>query len=96
MNTKFTMSLQTLGALVAVVASGIGGYYMLLQEIEEAKNYQNHHRLNLFSMMSIHLNQMVITGLVLLNNTKHKLVDYKKIWMMCLISLMSMKKRLKN
>jgi hypothetical protein len=38
MNTKFTMSLQTLGALVAVVASGIGGYYMLLQEIEEAKN----------------------------------------------------------
>ena len=37
MNTKFTMSLQTLGALVAVVASGIGGYYMLLQEIQEAK-----------------------------------------------------------
>jgi len=37
MNTKFTMSLQTLGALVAVVASGIGGYYMLLQEIELAK-----------------------------------------------------------
>ena len=34
MNTKFTMSLQTLGALVAVVASGIGGYYMLLQEID--------------------------------------------------------------
>ena len=38
MGTKFTMSLQTLGALVAVIASGIGGYYMLLQEIEEAKN----------------------------------------------------------
>ena len=37
MSTKFTMSLQTLGALVALVASGIGGYYMLLQEIEEAK-----------------------------------------------------------
>ena len=37
MGTKFTMSLQTLGALVAVIASGIGGYYMLLQEIEEAK-----------------------------------------------------------
>ena len=37
MNNKFTMSLQTLGALVAVVASGIGGYYMLLQEIELAK-----------------------------------------------------------
>ena len=37
MGTKFTMSLQTLGALVALVASGIGGYYMLLQEIELAK-----------------------------------------------------------
>jgi len=37
MNTKFTMSLQTLGALVAVISAGIGGYYMLLQEIEEAK-----------------------------------------------------------
>ena len=38
MGTKFTMSLQTLGALIAVIASGIGGDYMLLQEIEEAKN----------------------------------------------------------
>ena len=37
MGTKFTMSLQTLGALVALLASGIGGYYMLLQEIELAK-----------------------------------------------------------
>ena len=37
MGTKFTMSVQTLGALVMVIASGIGGYYMLLQEIEEAK-----------------------------------------------------------
>ena len=39
MGTKFTMSLQTLGALVALLASGIGGYYMLLQEIEEAKQF---------------------------------------------------------
>jgi len=38
MGTKFTMSLQTLGALVSVIAAGVGGYYMLLQEIEEAKN----------------------------------------------------------
>ena len=38
MGTKFTMSVQTIGALVMVIASGIGGYYMLLQEIEEAKN----------------------------------------------------------
>ena len=37
MNTKFTMSVQTIGALVMVIASGVGGYYMLLQEIEEAK-----------------------------------------------------------
>jgi hypothetical protein len=38
MNTKFTMSVQTIVALVAVISTGIGGYYMLLQEIEEAKN----------------------------------------------------------
>jgi len=37
MGTKFTMSVQTIGALVMVIASGVGGYYMLLQEIEEAK-----------------------------------------------------------
>ena len=37
MNTKFTMSVQTIGALVMVIASGVGGYYMLLQEIQEAK-----------------------------------------------------------
>ena len=38
MGTKFTMSVQTIGALAMVIASGVGGYYMLLQEIEEAKN----------------------------------------------------------
>ena len=37
MGTKFTMSIQTLVALVSVIAAGVGGYYMLLQEIEEAK-----------------------------------------------------------
>ena len=37
MGTKFTMSIQTLIALVSVIAAGVGGYYMLLQEIEEAK-----------------------------------------------------------
>ena len=37
MGTKFTMSVQTIGALAMVIASGVGGYYMLLQEIEEAK-----------------------------------------------------------
>ena len=38
MGTKFTMSVQTIVALVAIISSGVGGYYMLLQEIEEAKN----------------------------------------------------------
>jgi len=38
MGTKFTMSIQTIVALVGVISAGIGGYYMLLQEIEEAKN----------------------------------------------------------
>jgi len=37
MNTKFTMSVQTIGALATVIAGGVGGYYMLLQEIQEAK-----------------------------------------------------------
>ena len=36
MGTKFTMSIQTLVALVSVIAAGVGGYYMLLSEIEEA------------------------------------------------------------
>ena len=39
MGTKFTMSVQTIGALVMVIASGVGGYYMLLQEIQEAKEH---------------------------------------------------------
>ena len=38
MGTKFTMSIQTIIALVSVIAAGGGGYYMLLAEIEEAKN----------------------------------------------------------
>ena len=38
MNTKFTMSVQTIGALAMVIAGGVGGYYMLLQEIQEAKD----------------------------------------------------------
>ena len=38
MGTKFTMSVQIIVALVAIISSGVGGYYMLLQEIEEAKN----------------------------------------------------------
>jgi hypothetical protein len=38
MGTKFTMSIQTIIALISVIAAGVGGYYMLLSEIEEAKN----------------------------------------------------------
>ncbi len=38
MGTKFTMSIQTIVALVGVISAGVGGYYMLLSEIEEAKN----------------------------------------------------------
>jgi hypothetical protein len=37
MGTKFTMSIQTIIALVGVISAGVGGYYMLLQEIELAK-----------------------------------------------------------
>tara|TARA_R110000824_G_scaffold223036_3_gene410807 strand:+ start:190 stop:822 length:633 start_codon:yes stop_codon:yes gene_type:complete len=38
LGTKFSMSIQTIIGLVALISSGVGGYYMLLQEIEEAKN----------------------------------------------------------
>ena len=38
MGTKFTMSIQTIIALVGIISAGVGGYYMLLAEIEEAKN----------------------------------------------------------
>ena len=37
MGTKFTMSIQTIVALVGIISAGVGGYYMLLQEIELAK-----------------------------------------------------------
>ena len=37
MGTKFSMSVQTIIGLIALISSGVGGYYMLLQEIEEAK-----------------------------------------------------------
>ena len=37
MGTNFSMSVQTIVGLVALISSGVGGYYMLLQEIEEAK-----------------------------------------------------------
>ena len=38
LGTKFSMSIQTIIALVSLISAGVGGYYMLLQEIEEAKN----------------------------------------------------------
>ncbi len=56
MGTKFTMSVQTLVALVSV-----------------------NHLLNLYLVMSIHLNPMDTTGLVLMNNIKRRLVGCKKI-----------------
>ena len=37
MGTKFSMSIQTIIGLVSLISAGVGGYYMLLQEIEEAK-----------------------------------------------------------
>ena len=38
LGTKFSMSIQTIIGLVSLISAGVGGYYMLLQEIEEAKN----------------------------------------------------------
>ena len=37
MGTKFSMSIQTIIGLVSLISAGVGGYYMLLQEIQEAK-----------------------------------------------------------
>ena len=37
MGTKFSMSVQTIIGLVSLIATAVGGYYMLLSEIEEAK-----------------------------------------------------------
>ena len=37
MGTKFSMSVQTIIGLVSLISAGVGGYYMILQEIEEAK-----------------------------------------------------------
>ena len=96
MGTKFTMSIQTIVALVGIISAGVGGYYMLLQEIELAKQLPEPVSVeNIFndeypSKPGGH------NHLVLLNNTKHKSVDYKKIWMMYLILLMNMKKKLKS
>ena len=37
LGTKFSMSIQTIIGLVSLISAGVGGYYMLLQEIQEAK-----------------------------------------------------------
>ena len=37
MGTKFSMSVQTIIGLVSLISAGVGGYYMLMKEIEEAK-----------------------------------------------------------
>ena len=37
LNTKFTLSVQTIVGIITVIASAVGMYYMLLDEIQEAK-----------------------------------------------------------
>ena len=37
LGTKFSMSVQTIIGLVSLISAAVGGYYMLLSEIEEAK-----------------------------------------------------------
>ena len=37
LGTKFSMSIQTIIGLVSLISAGVGGYYRLLSEIEEAK-----------------------------------------------------------
>ena len=37
MGTKFSMSVQPIVGLITLISTAVGGYYMLLQEIQEAK-----------------------------------------------------------
>ena len=37
MGTKFSMSVQTIVGLITLISTAVGGYYMLLKEIDEAK-----------------------------------------------------------
>jgi len=41
LNTKFTLSVQTIVGIITVIASAVGMYYMLLDEIQEAKELPN-------------------------------------------------------
>ena len=96
MGTKFTMSVQTIVALVAIISSGVGGYYMLLQEIEEAKNLPEPPSIESILEMNIHPNQMVIIGHGLMNNINNKSEDYRKIWTLFMKHWMNMKNKLQT
>ena len=84
MGTKFTMSVQTIGALAMVIASGVGGYYMLLQEIQEAKELPKID-IEASIKMNTHQDLKDIIGRGLKNNTTNRLEIYKMIWMMYLV-----------
>ena len=49
MGTKFSMSVQTIVGLTTLISTAVGGYYMLLQEIEEAKQLPEINVENIFS-----------------------------------------------
>jgi|TARA_B110000977_G_C10997693_1_gene462556 hypothetical protein len=49
MGTKFSMSVQTIVGLITLISTAVGGYYMLLQEIEEAKQLPEINVENIFS-----------------------------------------------
>ena len=86
MGTKFTMSIQTIVALVGIISAGVGGYYMLLQEIEEAKELPEPPSIESIFGDEYPSKPDGHNHLVHMNNTRHKLVDYKKTWMKCMIT----------
>jgi len=49
MGSKFSMSVQTIVGLITLISTAVGGYYMLLQEIEEAKQLPKINVENIFS-----------------------------------------------
>ena len=80
LDTKFTLSIQTMIAAGTGLASLIGMWYTLQGEIEEAKELPKIDIEKIFTD-EYPSKPKVITGHGHMNNTKTKLEVYKRIWM---------------
>ena len=89
LDTKFTLSVQTMIGVGMGMASLIGMWYTLQGEIQEAKELPS---LESLYQQNIHQDQKDITGLALLNNIRKTLALCKKIWMKYMKQLKRWKK----